>query len=188
MAPMIGSLSIDATKRILTSNNFRLSRTKVQTHDPYMKDTIEEWDLRTIAPTVVSRAPEAIIVADRKGAIRLWNAGAERLFGHAEDEAIGQSLDLIIPQKHRERHWAGWQRVLAGGTPRYGPEDVLSVPGIRRDGSRMSLEFSVFLIEDPVGEIKGIGAVLRDVTRRFEETKELRRRLAEAEASGTGTS
>ena len=153
-----------------------------------MKSSKQDWDSAALATTIVASVPEAVIVADREGVIRLWNAGAERLFGHAEDEAIGQSLDLIIPEKHRKRHWAGWQRVLAGGTPRYGPEDLLSVPGIRRDGSRMSLEFSVFPIEDPVGEIEGIGAVLRDVTRRFEETKELRRRLAEAEASGTGTS
>lgn len=146
-----------------------------------MTDPLEGWSPQALAATVVARAPEAIVVADRDGVIRLWNAGATRLFGHAEAEAVGQSLDLIIPEKHRKRHWAGWQRVIEGGASRYGPDDLLAVPGIRRDGTRLSLEFSVFPIADAAGGVTGIGAVLRDVTQRFEESKELRGRLAEAE-------
>lgn len=148
-----------------------------------MDDQPAAWSLEALGPTIVAAAPDAVIVADRDGIVRLWNAGAERLFGHPAAEAIGRSLDLIIPEKQRAAHWAGWQRMLQTGTSRYGEDDLLAVPGLRRDGSRVSLEFSIFPVRDDRGEVTGLGAVLRDVTRRFEETKAMRRRLAEAEAA-----
>jgi len=136
-----------------------------------------------IALDVVKHAPDAIIVADRQGTVRVWNPGAERVFGFSAAEAVGRSLDLIIPEKYRNAHWAGWRRMLQVGSSRYGAADLLSVPGQHSDGRRLSLEFSVFPIQDAVGEIIGIGTILRDVTQRFEEEKVLKRRLAELEAA-----
>jgi PAS domain S-box-containing protein len=130
---------------------------------------------------IVEETQEAVIFADAGGAIRLWNRGAERVFGWSAAEAIGQSLDVIIPEKLRGRHWDGWKRVMETGVTRYA-SDLLAVPAVRRDGTRISLEFTVTLIRDDRGSIAGIAAVLRDVTERWQRDKELRARLAQLES------
>jgi PAS domain S-box-containing protein len=130
---------------------------------------------------IIESTQEAVIFADREGRIRLWNGGAERIFGWTAAEAVGQSLDLIIPEKLRGRHWDGWKHVMETGVTRYA-SDLLAVPAMRKDGARISLEFTVALIRDAAGAIAGIAAVLRDVTERFNRDKELRARLAELEA------
>jgi len=128
---------------------------------------------------LVARAADAIIVADADGVIRLWNEGAARIFGFAAAEALGQSLDLIIPEGLRARHWAGFNQTMATGESRYGGGDVLAVPALRQDGHRISVEFTIVPFHDAEGRIAGIAAFLRDVTARFEELKSLRRQLAE---------
>jgi PAS domain S-box-containing protein len=133
-----------------------------------------------IGERLVDNAADAIIYADRDGVIRVWNAGAERIFGYAADQAIGTSLDLIIPEKHRPRHWAGWDRVIETGETKYGTE-LLAVPGLRADGTRISLEFSIAILRDPTGSVDGFAAILRDVSTRREEDVELRKRLQAAE-------
>ena len=135
---------------------------------------------RVLARSLLSAAADAIVATDRDGVIRFWNKGAVRIFQYAEDEATGQTLDLIIPQRLRERHWSAWREVMGTGRSRYGEGDVLAVPGVRRDGTRVSLEFTIVLLKDDAGAIGGVGAVMRDVTARFEELRELRRRLAGA--------
>ena len=130
---------------------------------------------------IVEATPDAVIFADREGTIRLWNAGAEAMFGYAAAQAIGQSLDLIVPERQRSRHWEGFRRVMETGVTRYGRE-LLAVPAVRSDGTRISLEFSVALLRDAAGELTGISAILRDVTERWERERDLRRRLTEAEA------
>ena len=127
---------------------------------------------------LVDAAPDAIIYADAKGLIGFWNRGAERLFGFPESEAIGQSLDLIIPMNLRKRHWDGYTRTMETGVTRYGDGDILAVPALRKDGSRVSVEFTIILFRDHNGQMMGIGAILRDVTTRFEELKSLRAALA----------
>jgi len=135
-----------------------------------------EWLCRSI----VDNAPEAVIFADRNGSIRLWNAGAEAMFGYSAEEALGQSLDIIIPENLRGRHWEGYNRVMATGETKYG-KDLLAVPGIRKDGTRVSLEFSIVMLRDDGGELLGLAAVLRDVTARWKKEKELKDRLAALE-------
>jgi PAS domain S-box-containing protein len=135
-----------------------------------------EWLCRSI----VDNAPEAVIFADRDGIIRLWNAGAEAMFGYSAVEALGQSLDVIIPENLRGRHWEGYNRVMATGETKYG-KDLLAVPGIRKDGTRVSLEFSIVMLRDDDGELLGLAAVLRDVTARWKKEKELKDRLAALE-------
>ncbi len=136
-----------------------------------------------VAEAVLAARADAIVAADREGIIRVWNPGAERIFGHAAAEAIGCSLDLIIPERLRRRHWDGYRHTMATGESRYGEGDLLSVPAIRRDGATISVEFTVVPLKNAAGEMTGIVAVMRDVTKRFEETRALRKKLAEAEGS-----
>ncbi len=124
-----------------------------------------------------------MIYADAEGIIRLWNRGAERIFGFAAAEAMGRPLDIIIPQGLRQRHWDGYRQVMKTGVSRYGEGDLLAVPGLRKDGARISLEFTIIPFRGDDGRIDGVAAILRDVTKRFEEMKELRRRLAAAHRS-----
>jgi PAS domain S-box-containing protein len=131
-----------------------------------------------VASSILATASDAIIATDREGIIRFWNPGAERIFQYARNEAVGRSLDLIVPERLRERHWSGYRRVLAGAPSRYGAGDLLAVPGLRKDGARISLEFSIVPLEDADDRIGGIAAIMRDVTARFEEMRELRRKLA----------
>jgi PAS domain S-box-containing protein len=129
---------------------------------------------------IVRGAGDAVIVADAEGAIRYWNAGAEAMFGHPADEATGASLELIIPERLRERHWEGFRRTMATGETKYGGE-TLSVPAIRADGERISVDFTVALLRDDGGAVTGIAAIMREVTAAWEERRELQRRVRELE-------
>ena len=128
--------------------------------------------------TLVREAPDAIVYADAQGIITFWNKGAERVFGFSEAEAIGNSLDIIIPENLRKRHWDGFAETVRTGKTRYGAGDVLAVPALRKDGTRISIEFTILPFADRIGRILGMAAILRDVTQRFEELKGLRRELA----------
>src|SRR5512141_423211 len=130
---------------------------------------------------IVENSPMAIMFADREGKIRLWNTGAETIFGYTEKEALGQSLDLIVPERQRPRHWEGWEKVMASGVTKYG-RDPLAVPAMRKDGSRISIEFNVVLVRDDSGELAGVAAMVQDVTARWQKQKELNARLAALEA------
>jgi PAS domain S-box-containing protein len=130
-----------------------------------------------IAAAILS-GPDAIMAADPNGLITFWNGGAERIFGFSAEQAVGESLDLIIPKRLRARHWSGWHQVMTTGESRYGAGDLLAVPAMRQDGSTISVEFTVHPILDIEGHVLGMAATLRDVTARFAETRELRRQLA----------
>jgi PAS domain S-box-containing protein len=129
---------------------------------------------------LVAEARDAIIFADREGIIRLWNRGAAEIFGHPAATALGQPLNLIIPESLRERHDRGYQRVMASGQTKYGRE-LLAVPGLRQDGARISLEFTITLIKDDQGRVLGAAAIIRDVTDRWHQEKERQKRLADLE-------
>jgi PAS domain S-box-containing protein len=106
-------------------------------------------------------------------------SGAERLFGYARQEALEQSLDLIIPERLRQRRWDGYNHVIQTGHSRYADSDLLSVPAIRKDGSTISVEFTVTPIKDETGKFVGMAAVMRDVTKQFQEMRALKRKLDE---------
>ncbi|MPY93800.1 MAG: PAS domain S-box protein [Acidimicrobiia bacterium] len=127
---------------------------------------------------LVRDAGDAVVVADPAGFITFWNLAAERVFGWPASEAVGQSLDLIIPERQRGRHWAGYEAVMATGETRCG-EDLLQVPAVHADGGRRSIAFTVTLLRDEAGNPSGIAAIIRDETRRWNEERALRQRLAE---------
>lgn len=129
---------------------------------------------------IVEKAQVGMIFADERGTIRLWNSGAEAMFGYAAAEAVGQSMEMIIPERHRPRHNEGYQRVMKTGTTKYG-RDVLAVPALRKDGTRISIEFTIVLVRSDEGEVLGAAAIVQDVTARWERDKALRARLAELE-------
>ncbi len=141
------------------------------------------YDREWLCQRIVEDAPDVIIFADREGVIRLWNAGAQAVFGYQPEEALGKTLDLIVPERLRERHWEGFRRVMATGVTRYGREELLAVPAVGKDGGRISVEFSIVMLRDAAGEPLGIAAILRDVTQRWQEQQQIRKRLAALEAT-----
>ena len=135
-------------------------------------------DLDRFSRTLAREAPDAVVYADAKGVIGFWNKGAERIFGFSEAEAVGRTLDVIIPENLRARHWSGYAATMQSGKTRYGAGDLLAVPALRKDGTRISVEFTIMLFHGERGAVSGIAAILRDVTQRFEEMKRLRQAAA----------
>lgn len=145
---------------------------------PGLPATSREKDLRNSwFEEIVTQAPDAILAADTAGVIRLWNLGAEHIFGVPSKEAIGQSLNLIIPEHLRDRHWAGWARVMQTGKSHYGEDEMLRVPATRGDGSRFSAEFSLVTLKEETGKISGVAAILRDVSEQWDREKSLQAQL-----------
>jgi PAS domain S-box-containing protein len=139
-------------------------------------------DVDELSIQILKLAPDAILFADHEGVIRLWNQGAERIFGCSASDAIGQSLDLIIPDKLRKRHWDGYHKTMATGETSYGTE-LLAVPAMHQNGSRLSTEFSIVMLNDDNGKPIGVAAILRDVTERHQQEKKLRDRISDLEAA-----
>jgi PAS domain S-box-containing protein len=146
-----------------------------------MPSAASDIDPKLIAQALLATRSDAVIAADRDGIIRFWNPGAERIFGHAAGDAIGRSLDLIIPERLRQRHRDGFRHTMATGQSRYGEGEMLSVPALRADGATISVEFTIVPLRSESGQMTGIIAILRDATTRFEEVRALRRKLADAE-------
>jgi len=136
-----------------------------------------EW----LCQRIVEGSQVAIIFADLEGRIRFWNSGAEIMFGYGAEETLGQSLDLIVPERQRARHWEGYHKVMESGVTKYG-RDLLAVPAMTKDGRRISVEFSIALLRGTSGEILGAAAIMLDVTARWHKQKELRERLTALEA------
>ncbi len=134
--------------------------------------------MQRLGEAIVASVADAVVFADSDGVIRFWNPGAERVFGFTAAEAVGQTLDLIVPVPQRARHWEGFRRVMATGESRYGAGDILAVPGLRKDGTRVSIEFTIVALRDEAGRMEGMLSMLRDVTPRFEELRALRREIA----------
>src|SRR5437764_6625853 len=110
-----------------------------------------------VGDALLNSGSDAIIATDRDGRITFWNPGAERIFGFTAEEAAGQSLDLIVPENLRARHWAGFRHTMETGTSRYGHGDLLSVPGLTNDGGRIAVEFTIGMVQ--YGQREGTGTV-----------------------------
>lgn len=133
---------------------------------------------------IVEAVGDAVVASDASGAITLWNPAAQRMFGFTETEALGQSLDIIIPQRQQQRHWDGYQKTMATGQTKYG-NDVLRVPAVHKDGLGLSIAFTVALLHTLDKKVAAIVAVIRDETARFTEDRNLRKRLMELESQLT---
>ena len=129
---------------------------------------------------LVQDSPDAMVFADLAGVIRVWNAAAARIFGHTPEAAIGQTLDLIVPERFREQHWTGFHRAIADGATKYLGQS-LPTRSMRADGSAFYVELSFAILLDSDGTALGALATARDITERFEQDREMRRRLAELE-------
>lgn len=134
---------------------------------------------------LVAGAGDAIMVCDAQGAVTLWNQAAERIFGFTEAEALGQSLDMIIPQRQRHRHWEGYHKTMETAVTKYGA-DVLRVPAVHKDGHTLSIAFTVSMLFSADQKVTGIVAIVRDEGARFAELRDLRKRLVELESMQTG--
>jgi PAS domain S-box-containing protein len=139
------------------------------------------WQRPDDCDALILAAGDAFIAAAPDGSILLWNPAAERLFGYTEGEALGQSLDLIVPERFRSRHWEGYRRVMRAASTQYGTQ-VLRVPAEHSDGHRISIAFTVALLFTPSREVKSIAAIVRDETERWQEERALRDRVSELEA------
>ena len=142
---------------------------------------METGSLEGLYQQIIEGAQDAIIFADPDGIIGLWNSGAEAMFGYSAEQALGQTLDLIVPEKMRERHWEGYRKVMDTGVTKYG-SDLLAVPALKNDNSRLSVEFTIVLLKNDSGKPIGTAAIMRDVTERWQKEKELKKKLAELEA------
>jgi PAS domain S-box-containing protein len=131
---------------------------------------------------LVEAVGDAIVVCDASGAITLWNPAAERMFGFSQSEAMGQSLDLIIPERQRQRHWDGYNKTMETGQTKYG-HDVLRVPALHKEGRPLSIAFTVALLYSPEKTVSAIVAIIRDETVRWGEERTLRQRLKELETA-----
>jgi PAS domain S-box-containing protein len=129
---------------------------------------------------IVAQMPEAVILADRNGRIRLWNRGAEVMFGHPAAEVMGKNLDIIIPDDLRQRHWEGYHRAMSAGHTRMG-DRALPTRAVRKDGQKIYVELSFAIVQGETGETIGALAVGRNITERYTRDKAMRRRLATLE-------
>lgn len=127
---------------------------------------------------LVDQAPDAMIFADRNGVVRVWNPAAERIFGYPATAAIGQNLDIIIPEKLREAHWTGYDRALAAGDTKYRGQS-LPTRALKQDGSEIYVELSFAIVHGGDGSVIGAMAQARDITERFERDRVMRRRMRE---------
>ena len=140
--------------------------------------SLSTQEQRHLGHALLHATADAIVYTDRNGVIRFWNGEAERIFGFSATEALEQSLDIIIPERQRDRHSEGYDRVIASGQSRYEKGELLSVPALRKDGHRISIEFTIVPVYNDQSIMVGMASVMRDVTARFEEMKALRRQLA----------
>jgi PAS domain S-box-containing protein len=131
---------------------------------------------------IIEQARDAVLYSDREGLIRLWNRGCELVFGYTAAEVLGQSLDLIIPERLRGRHWEGYYRVMESGQTRYAI-DLLSVPALHKDGRQLSCAFSIVMLKDDAGKPLGVASIMRDNSAVFAREKTLKERIAELEAT-----
>ncbi|MBV8454534.1 MAG: PAS domain S-box protein [Deltaproteobacteria bacterium] len=141
-----------------------------------MGEHFHEW----LCQQIVDSASDAVVFADCDGIVRLWNAAAERIFGLRADEIVGKSMDPIIPENLRSRHWQGYEQTMKTGQTQYS-RSLLAVPALRKDGTRISIEFTIALIRNGEGKLLGPAAIMRDVTARWNQDKELRKHLTALE-------
>lgn len=145
--------------------------------------TLSDEEFTTLGRILAKDLPDAVILADRTNIIQYWNAGAVRIFGFSADEATGESLDIIIPERLRARHWDGFKKMMETGRSSHAPDELLAVPATTKSGANISIQFTVAPVLNDDGTITGIVALLRDVTETFSEIRRLRTELKATKAT-----
>jgi PAS domain S-box-containing protein len=133
-----------------------------------------------LSEALVAQAPAAMILADRDGVIRVWNASAEAVFGYSAAEVIDGSLDVIIPERLRGAHWQGFRTAIETGREKYAGK-VMTTRAVHKNGSKLYVDLSFALVRDETGAVVGSLAVARDCTERYASDKALRAQVAELE-------
>jgi PAS domain S-box-containing protein len=133
-----------------------------------------------LADYIVMQSPDGIVFADPEGIIRLWNASAERIFGYSSSEAMGKSLDIIIPERFQRAHWSGYHRAITEGKTKYSGQS-LPTRSLRKDGATIYVERTFAIVHGTEGQVLGAMAKVREITERYMQERELHRRLAELE-------
>ncbi|MBP7189298.1 MAG: PAS domain S-box protein [Thiopseudomonas sp.] len=133
-----------------------------------------------LASWLIEQSPDAMIYSDIQGRVRVWNAAASKMFGFSAEQAIGQSLDIIIPEKLRKAHWRGFDAAIAAGVTKHSGKPM-PTKALRADGSEFYTEMGFALIFNNQGEVVGTVAQARDITERFEKGRAERQRLQELE-------
>ena len=134
---------------------------------------------------LVTGVGDGIMAANAQGLIILWNPACTRMFGFTEADALGKSLDLIIPQRQQKPHWDGYDKTMATGITKYG-NDVLRVPAVHKDGHTLSIAFTVSMLHNPDGTVSAIVAVIRNESVKFAEERALKKRINELEMQLAG--
>lgn len=137
--------------------------------------------------TLMEQGSDALIYADKEGIIQVWNHGAENIFGHAPAEAIGQSLDIIIPEKLRAAHWKGFHAALESNTMKY-KDQVMTTRAVHKDGSTRYVDLSFFMTHDDQGQPLGSLSLARNVTERYLQERELKKKLADFQTAAPSAS
>ena len=144
-----------------------------------MQTTNEAVNL-ALSKAIVDQAPDAVIFADHAGLIKVWNSGAERIFGHLAADVIGGPLDIIIPERMQQAHNKGFDHAVATGEMKY-VNKVLTTRSMHKDGSKIYIDMSFGMVRDEAGTILGALAIARDITERFANESAQRVRIAELE-------
>ena len=143
-------------------------------NDQASPTTLSTRELEQAGMQALLNLPDAVVLCDRKGIVTLWNDGAARIFGYSATQALGQSLDIIIPERLRERHWKGYFAMLKTGKSTHQPSELLNVPALTRLRQTISIQFTVVPVSDSDGRITGILSIMRDITETRDELRRLR--------------
>lgn len=139
----------------------------------YVRNLLEEMsenpdlpvDRRWLCEQIVDTAGEAVLFVDLNGDIRLWNDAAEKIFGYSREEALGSSLNLIVPEEFRDAHWHGYEQALDRGETTSPPVARSRVPALHGDGGRIEIETSgARIVTNGADEPVGVFNMIRDVT------------------------
>lgn len=142
--------------------------------DRKLPTTLSRKELERVGAETLLSIPDAVVMSDRDGNITLWNDGAARLFGFSAEQALGQSLDIIIPQRLQQRHWDGYNAMLRSGQSTHDSRELLNVPALTRMRETISVQFTVAPVKDAKGNITGVISIMRDFTETREELRRLR--------------
>ncbi len=129
---------------------------------------------------IIDNTSDAVIFADTEGVIRLWNHGAEALFGYSAEESMGQTLDIIVPDQFREAHWAGYRRAMTRGQTQYGRQAMLT-RSMTKNSNTIYIEMTLAVLHGDAGQALGALAMVRDATEKRAQERALRQRVAELE-------